>query len=130
VIIMVDPMEIDNAIAAHGAWKSRLKTAIDTGTLETSPATIGADNKCAFGGWLYGSTLTPQEKASPEYNEIKRLHAQFHQLAGRVAQLALAGKKAEAEAIMGPSAEYAAISGKLTLALMQWKKSKLQTVAR
>jgi hypothetical protein len=127
---MVDPMEIDNALAAHGAWKSRLKTAIDTGKLEASPATIGADNKCAFGTWLYGNTLTSQEKASPQYLEIKQLHAQFHQLAGRVAQLALAGKKAEAEALMSQSGEYTAVSGKLTMALIQWKKQKLQTVAR
>ena len=126
---MIDSKEIDNAIGAHGAWKARLKTAVDTGQLEVPVATISTDNQCAFGKWLYGSTLTSEDKSSTQYAEIKRLHAEFHKAAAQVAQLAMSGGKAEARKMMDQSGAYSAISGKLSMALMNWKKV-LQTVAR
>ena len=120
---MVDPKEIDNGIAAHGAWKDRLKTAVDTGKLEIPVATISADNQCAFGKWLYGSTLSGVDKASPQYAEIKQLHADFHKVAGRIAQLATSGKKTEAQQMLDFGKDYTMISGKLALALQRWKES-------
>ena len=48
--------EISAAIGAHGSWKTRIRTAIESGTSEFSPLNVAADNKCAFGKWLYGVT--------------------------------------------------------------------------
>jgi hypothetical protein len=37
---MANIEEIDKAISAHGMWKARLKTAIETGKLDTPVETI------------------------------------------------------------------------------------------
>lgn len=119
---MLDTGEIDKAIYAHGMWKIRLKTAIDTGAFDTPVDTIRVDNQCAFGKWLYGETLDAADRASIDYQAVRKLHAEFHQAAARVAELALAGRKPEAEKLMGPDAEFASVSMKLTMAMMDWKQ--------
>jgi methyl-accepting chemotaxis protein len=113
---------LDNAIAAHGQWKARrLAQALGTGKLETPVATIRTDNQCAFGKWLHGGSVSHAD--SPYYKTTKDLHAEFHQTAARVAELAMGGRKAEAEKLMAVDGEYANISGKLTSALLGWKRS-------
>lgn len=114
--------ELDKAIGAHGMWKTRLKTAIDSGAIDADIATIRVDNQCAFGKWLYGSTLSLQDKTSNHYNTIKELHAEFHKIAALVAELAVNGKKAEAEKMIAIGGEYAKISSQLTQAMIEWKK--------
>lgn len=118
---MANIQEIDKAIAAHGMWKVRLKSAISTGTSEVPVATIRVDNQCPFGKWLYGETLSASDKATPSYKAVKDLHAEFHKVAAKVAELAVSGKKDDAENIL--SQEFAAASVKLTAAMMEWKKT-------
>jgi len=120
---MAQVQEIEKAIGAHGMWKARLKAAIDTGKSEMPVETIRVDNQCEFGKWLYGATLSAQDKTSPHYSKVKELHAQFHKTAARVAALALSGKKAEAEKMIASGGEYAEASAKLTGAMMEWDKS-------
>lgn len=114
--------EISNGIAAHGMWKSRLRMAIETGKLDVTVSTISADNQCAFGKWLYGTTDT-SAKNSAHYKQIKELHAEFHKAAGKVAQLATSGHKDEADKLMSGSGEFANISSKLTRVMMEWQKN-------
>ena len=121
--------EIDNGLKAHGAWKDKLKAAIDTGKIEVPITVIGSDNQCAFGKWLYGPTLSPEDKSSAAYAEIRRLHAEFHKTAARLAQLATTGKKAEAQQMLDFGSEYTIISGKLSGALKRWKKLLTETAA-
>ena len=127
---MIDPKEIELAMSAHGAWKTRLKNAITSGKLDAPINVIESDNQCVFGKWLYGPTLTASEKTTATYAEIKRLHAEFHKCAARVAELAAEGKKAEAMGILEGNGLYSTVSGKLMLALMQWKQAIGQPVAR
>ena len=119
---MADIQELDKAIGAHGMWKTRLKMAIDTGKVDTPIDTIRTDNQCAFGKWLYGTTLSPTDKSSPSYQSVKTLHAEFHKTAATVAELASSGKKAEAEKLMSFTGAFTLVSGKLTAAMMEWKK--------
>ncbi|MBI3776328.1 MAG: CZB domain-containing protein [Gammaproteobacteria bacterium] len=119
---MADTQEIDKAIGAHGMWKTRLKMAIDTGKVDAPVETIRTDNQCAFGKWLYGTTLTATDKASPDYKNVKTLHAEFHKAAASVAELVLAGKKAEAEKLMSFTGVFTLASTNLTAAMMEWKK--------
>ncbi len=119
---MANVRELDDAIGAHGRWKTNLKNAIATGKIETSIETIRVDNQCTFGKWLYGGTLTPKDKASSHYGIVKNLHAEFHKTAACVAELAVTGKKAEAEKMMALGGEFASISSKLTRAMMDWKE--------
>jgi len=119
---MANIEELSKAIGAHGLWKMRLKTMIDTGKFDTPIETIRMDDHCAFGEWLYGATITPKEKTTTHYKTVKELHAEFHKTAARVAEFAAAGNKAAAERMLGNGGEFAAISTKLVNAIMAWKK--------
>ena len=121
---MADKSEIDKAVSAHGMWKARLRTAIDTGKLDTPVDTIRVDDQCGFGKWLFGPTLTSVDKASKHYKTVKELHAEFHRSAGRVALLATSGRNTEAEQLMSVGGEYSAISAKLTRAMLEWRNSR------
>lgn len=114
--------EIDKAIGAHGMWKARLRTSIETGKTEVPVSTIIMDNQCEFGKWLHGTTITSVEKASADYKQVKDLHATFHKLAAKVAEMATTGKKIEAEIMMSQGGEYAKTTSALTTAMMAWKQ--------
>jgi hypothetical protein len=111
--------KIKKAITAHGAWKDRLSGAIGSGSLDVPVANVKVDNLCEFGKWLYGEAGALS--ANAHYSQIKELHAQFHRAAGTVAELAVAGKKAEAQAAM--SGEYSSASEKLIKELNDWDAS-------
>jgi methyl-accepting chemotaxis protein len=113
--------EIKNAIGAHGMWKARLRNAVDSGKTEVPIETIGKDNECIFGKWLYGATIPADVKGSDYYKKVRELHAEFHKVAARVVLLATTGKKNGAEAMIGPGGEYTNISAKLTQTMMEWQ---------
>lgn len=68
-------------------------------------------------------TTTHQSEASggKRHAHVKALHAQFHQAAGVVAELAIAGRKTEAEAAM--AGDYARVSATLTQEMQDWDAS-------
>ena len=103
-------------------WKARLRTAIDTGKSDTNAADAGKDNGCAFGQWLYGSTIDATAKGGSDFKEVQKLHAEFHKAAAQVLQLALQGKKTEAEKLLAHGA-FPDVSARLTSAMMHWQKS-------
>ena len=114
--------QIDNAIGAHGMWKARLRSAIDTGKSDFKTEIVRTDNNCDFGKWLHGA-IAPELKNSPAYPSIVKAHAEFHQEAGRILQLAVSGKKAEAEKELAPGSKFSNLSSQLTSAMMAWKSS-------
>ena len=109
--------EIDKAIAAHLAWKAELRAAIESGVIGIALATIRDDTVCEFGIWFAGHALTDDQKRTLECGRIEELHAHFHNVAGRVAELAVGGNKAIAEEVMAHSFETA--SAVLTAALIE-----------
>ena len=122
--------EIKQAVGAHVMWKSRIKQAIATGKCDIPVSTICTDNQCAFGKWLYGPTLTAQDKVSSQYKTVQDLHAAFHKIAARVVEMSIAGKKAEAEEKMAMNGEFGQASLKLTSAMTQWMKTFTPTGVR
>ena len=117
---MIKKTDIDDALSAHGLWKSRLESAISTGKSEYDPKIVQKDDACPFGKWLY--SLGPADAQGVDFEKVKALHAEFHQTAGKVLQLALSGRKDEAERELDPSGSYRKITGKLVLALQTWKE--------
>jgi hypothetical protein len=111
--------DIDKALNGHGAWRQRLITVIATGNSDVQVAQIQVDNACNFGKWFYG--LPADVRAQEICKKVQKLHADFHVEAAKVLGLGLAGKKAEAEKAMAFGGPFMDISGKLTLALNQWK---------
>ena len=114
--------EINQAIAAHGQWKVKLRNAIETGECESTPDKVKQDNNCSFGKWLH-ERIDPEVKHSPFYKEIVYLHAQFHKEAGAILELALNGNKKEAENLMKSWSSFSGLSGKLTRKMMEWQKN-------
>ncbi len=114
------PNQINQAIGAHGAWKLRLRTAINTGACDIAPATASSDNQCAFGKWLHGPTVDATTRAGVPYQVIRRLHAEFHQTAGKVLTKAVAGDTLAAQKIL--DSEFNDQSEKLVRALHKWKR--------
>ncbi len=117
---------VRTAIGAHGAWKLKLKTAVSTGSSDTTPAIVGRDDQCQFGKWLHGQGIDDDIRAGMPYQVVRRLHAEFHQCAGRVLALGLEGKRVEANTLL--EGEYTARSEKLVTALAKWR-GELQSVA-
>ena len=111
---------IQAAIAAHGAWKARLRTAIDNGTSDADPTVVGRDDRCEFGKWLHGDSASAP--ASARYRpEALTLHASFHTAAADVLRYALTNRKAEAAKAMSYGSTFATVSQQLTEHLMQWQ---------
>ena len=111
--------EITKAIGAHGVWKMRLRSAIDSGKADANAADVAKDNTCPFGQWLYGSTVPAATRASADYTAVRKLHADFHRCAAKVIECVGHGDKTGADALM--AGDYAKISGDLTSAMMKWK---------
>jgi hypothetical protein len=111
---------LKSAIAAHAAWTARLKAAIGNRKLDIPVNTIRMDNQCQFGKWLYSTGISAAEAQTENYRKTRQLHAQFHEEASKVAQLAISGQKESAEQAMGPGSEYTRISSALTDVLTRW----------
>ena len=114
--------ELDKAIGFHKMWKSRLQLAIATGETDTHMETMLQDDRCAFGKWLHDRALASIDNSSVHYEMVKILHAEFHQMAARIATLGLDARKVEARKMLCSYGEFAEASDKLTRAMMEWRK--------
>jgi hypothetical protein len=112
---------IQKAIAAHSSWKSRLRSAVDTGKFDVTPATVKLDNQCEFGKWLHGSDFSADEKKTENYRTVVDLHAKFHLEAAQILEWVTSGRKDTAEKAMGLEGSYTKASTALTKELVQWR---------
>ncbi len=117
---MTDANKINQAIAAHARWKHVLKEAIETKKSDRSLADVKSENHCEFGQWLLELPLS--DRQSKHWQTVRPLHAEFHQVAAKVLELALAGKREQAEAEMKISGNFTRLSTKLTIAMTNWKR--------
>jgi hypothetical protein len=112
--------EIDKAIAAHGAWKDKLRSAIKTGECESTPARVKQDNNCSFGKWLH-ERVDPALRTTSHYQQVLRLHADFHREAGSILEIALRGGKDEANQRMQMGGTFVRTSAELTKTMRAWQ---------
>ncbi|MBU4336271.1 MAG: CZB domain-containing protein, partial [Actinobacteria bacterium] len=108
------------AVAAHGAWKRRLRHAIDTGRLPEGATVeqVRRDDVCEFGRWLRdggGDALDPRRSA-----DAAALHTDFHRYAGGVLADVAAGRSAAAIEKLTAEDGYAGTARALTDALLEW----------
>ncbi len=114
--------EIDKALGAHVAWKSRLTSAIASGRSEFQVANVQVDNRCDFGKWFY--SLPASMRGAEPCVTIQKLHAEFHAEAAHILDMALKGRRDEAEKALGGGSRYSTISGQLVVALTRWKSAQ------
>ena len=119
--------EINNAIGAHGMWKLRLRTAVSTGRSEMTAKVAGCSDQCTFGKWLAGSHLDASVRAGVPYKVVSRVHAEFHQCAGKVLTHVERGDTGSARDLL--EGEYFERTDKLIRALMKWKGELLRDTA-
>lgn len=113
--------EIQKAIAAHGMWKVRLRSAIDTGKSEWTAGQVKVDNLCEFGKWLH--SLPDYEKKAGNWGGIREMHAKFHEEAAKILDSALTGKKEAAARGLEKGSDFTKLSSSLTAAMMNWLKA-------
>lgn len=114
-------LEIAKAFGAHGAWKARIRQAIESGQSEHKPEIVALDSRCAFGKWLYGPDIPQEMRDTFDYKTVLELHAKFHQSAGMALEKALSGKQQEAKADLD-GGNFAKSSDALGSALSHWQR--------
>ena len=97
-------MDLDAAIDRHNEWKIIFRMAIEQRTA-VDAATIGRDDCCVLGKWLYSEGKVLHGDKSP-FAGLVTSHAAFHQNAGAVAEAINAGDFATAEKMLGVWSEY------------------------
>ncbi len=114
-------MDLDSAFKLHGGWIEEFCAAIiNRDTLDI--AVYEKDNQCELGKWLYGEGKSKYGRLD-SYSMLISSHAEFHKVAGKVAQ-AINGKDFKlAEELLGEDSEFAATSHKVHYAIQKLKES-------
>jgi hypothetical protein len=106
------------AIDAHVKWKERLQDYIaGTSGEELSVETVAGDHDCSLGIWLEGEGRQHYGHLAA-FDNVRRIHGQFHRCAGEVLKAAKIGKRAEALEML-EEGEYARTSDEVTAALVE-----------
>lgn len=113
-------MDLNKAIEKHVEWKVRLRAAIAKQE-KLDAHTIGKDDCCELGKWLYGEGRQ-QFGGTPIHANCIERHANFHKEAGKVANVINAKQYAEATAMIGPASPYIAASNDVGLAIVQFMR--------
>ena len=93
-------LNFQSVISVHMGWRKRLSDVVKGISKEKlSVAQVGASDQCELGRWLNGP-VKDEYASSSEFQALVKEHAQFHQAAGQILQLAQAGKKQEAEKLL------------------------------
>jgi hypothetical protein len=116
----LDVHPVRAGIAAHVAWKKRLRAMIDGGRLEpgTDPATVARDDVCPFGKWIHEDAA--EESDQDRVAEAVRLHAAFHRGTAGVLRAVVAHDREEALRLMGADDGYGGAAARLTDLLLDW----------
>lgn len=116
---MVTKESIDRMIEAHSTWKTHFHLAISAGHHDVNSGSVAADAECPLGKWLHDTPA--EEKRGTDYHNVKVLHAEFHREAGKIVEMATSGRRDEALSNLAFAGPYGSASGKLVLALYEWK---------
>lgn len=77
-------LNMKDALDAHNSWTVRLQDLLNgTSEEQLNVADVAVDHQCALGQWIHNhgkSNFSHME----EYDELKRIHADFHLTAGQV----------------------------------------------
>ncbi len=89
-------LDMKAALDAHTAWTRRLEDKIGGKSQEElDVATVATDCECTLGKWLHG-TARQEFGETPDYRELRRVHADFHLKAGEILNNMLNGDREKA----------------------------------
>lgn len=108
------------AIEAHTNWKIRLRKHLDGTSFENlDPDVVCKDDQCILGQWIYGDGKHYQDMSG--YQDLRQVHADFHQCAADIIRKTDNGQKEEAESIFG--LKYNKLSRAITKLLVSMNSS-------
>lgn len=114
-------MNLDDAISAHAQWKTKFRMAI-TKHETMDAATIGKDNCCELGKWLYGEGRS-LHSSKPQFTALLAKHKAFHGEAGKVATVINAKKFEEAEKMISGASPFGVASNEVGMAISSLKRA-------
>jgi len=107
----IDGVDFYAAIQAHVLWRLRLEAYINgTGDEKLNAELVGHDHHCPLGKWLHGAG-GKHFGSHPQFPELQKAHACFHQQAGEVIRYADTGDSDKARELL--RGNYAACSQKV-----------------
>ena len=115
-------MNFEAAVAAHEAWKMRLRSAMRNGN-GLDADVIGRDDCCELGRWLRHAA-PHRLRASVAFAECMQVHAGFHLEAARIAVAVNEGRHADADAMLAPGSSYAHASDAVVAALARLQREQ------
>ncbi|HNV59082.1 MAG TPA: CZB domain-containing protein [Rhodoferax sp.] len=113
-------MDLDSAIGAHAQWKIKLRAGIDRKE-QMDALTIGKDNCCELGKWMYGEGRQTLG-SKPEFVTLIERHKLFHTEAGKVAQAINTAKYEQAAKMIESGSAFASASTAVGVAIGALKK--------
>lgn len=88
------------ALETHQAWRARLQKVLDGESNEKLDADfVSADSYCVLGKWIYGEGKKHYSHM-PQYEFVRKAHAEFHVCAGEVLTQQQAGNVQDAETLL------------------------------
>lgn len=86
-------LDMKGALEAHTAWTRRLEEKIcGVNNEQLNVATVASDCECKLGKWIHG-TAKQQFGGLADYEELRRVHADFHLKAGEILNNVLNGEQ-------------------------------------
>ena len=80
----LDGVYLGQAVQMHLRWRNDLREMIAGGQAGSlDPAAVDADNLCPLGEWLY-SHGRRKYGTLPSFERLRRIHADFHHVAGQI----------------------------------------------
>jgi hypothetical protein len=123
ILTSEEPMNLNDALTAHRAWKTKLNTYIAKPDGSLKPADVEPDNRCELGKWIHGDGSA--HRALPEFSTLTTTHAVFHKAAADVIRRANTGKDLTAEVEIGASSDFGNASSAVVLAIYKMQELKL-----
>jgi hypothetical protein len=112
---------LDNALAAHALWKTKLLAAVESGEV-LDVATIKRDDCCELGKWIYSDGKRTYGH-KPEFLSLLVKHKEFHVITGIVAGIVNGKDFESAKAMMGGSSQFGSASMDVGMAIIRLKKA-------
>jgi len=90
-------LDMKAALDAHTAWSKRLEDRLHGKSQERlDVAAVASDCECTLGKWLHGDARS-MFGDSGDYEELRRVHADFHLKAGEILNNVLNGDREQAQ---------------------------------
>lgn len=107
--------QVTQAIAAHGQWKVKFRDFMG-GKMDLDFGVVQMNNQCPFGKWLEGEGKSQLPK--DHYEDVYRLHTEFHKVAGEVVRKKKSGDIAGAQKYLDSGGVFTMASAALTKKMM------------